>query len=228
LSPYRLTIDRTTKAIGDRARNFRNLVVSVSALAIGSILWAALTRTPSPLTNLLLVLPVCGSFFVLDARLLNVWRASLFEAWVGKDIDFHAFREAANSIPNLPKDTLQGMLETLPPVKDLVSEQRISPGTRAAIAAATENNYVLQSDTIILKTVTAFLASVSVIVAVNMRSPRPLSASISLLLLPPAWYWLRRKRAQSLRKQIDAAMARPDFNREKYAEMAHWTVNSIQ
>src|ERR1035438_3425703 len=91
LSPYRIAIDQTTKAIDDRARSYRNLIVTVSALIVGSIGWAAVTRTFSPLIGLVLLFPICGFFFVLDGKLLNGWRSRLFEAWIKKDIDFRAF-----------------------------------------------------------------------------------------------------------------------------------------
>ena len=41
-------------------------------LLSGSIGWAAVTGTFSPLSGLLLLLPACGVFFFLDAKLLTI------------------------------------------------------------------------------------------------------------------------------------------------------------
>jgi hypothetical protein len=103
VSTYRLAILQTITTIDIRARYFRNLVVTVVMLTVGSIGWAAVTWTFSPLAGLLLLLPLCGLFFFLDAKLLNDWRSQLFDAWLRKDIEFRDFCEAASAIPMLPK-----------------------------------------------------------------------------------------------------------------------------
>jgi hypothetical protein len=52
-------------------RHFRKLVVAVVVLTITSISWAAVTWTLSVLSGLLLLLPLCGGFFIIDGKLLN-------------------------------------------------------------------------------------------------------------------------------------------------------------
>ncbi len=135
MSAYRIAIDQTTKMIDNRARYFRNLVVAVVVLTLGSLGWAAVTWTFLPLSGLLLLLPLCGRFFFLDAKLLNDWRSQLLDAWVKNDIEFRGFCDAVSAIPTLPKNTIQSMLATLPSAGDLAAEQRISSSTREATAA---------------------------------------------------------------------------------------------
>jgi hypothetical protein len=98
VSTYRIAILQTITTIDSRARYFRNLVVTVVVLTLGSIGWAAVTWTFSPLAGLLLIFPACGVFFFLVAKLLSDWRSQLFDAWLKKDIEFRDFCEAVSAI----------------------------------------------------------------------------------------------------------------------------------
>ena len=219
MSPYRIAIDQTTKAIDDRARSYRNLIVTVSALIVGSIGWAAVTRTFSPLIGLVLLFPICGFFFVLDGKLLNGWRSRLFEAWIKKDIDFRAFCDAVNVIPKLPKATVEAMLSTLPRSQDLVSEQKISSITREAVAATLAGMHADQLDTIQLKSSASAIVSFSIIAAVAWRTWGLLSGSVFVILLPLLGEWLKRKRRDALGRKLPVARATADFSDEKYQDL---------
>ena len=216
---YKFAIDQTTKAIDDRARRFRNLIITVVVLALSSIVWAAVTRTFSPLSTLLFLFPICGYFFVLDGNLLSAWRTRLFDAWIRKEIDFRAFFQAVNSIPKLPTATLEGMLATLPRAHDLVSEQRIASSTREAVAAAIASMDHRQSDVMRLKVAAAAIVSCSAFVAVVWRTWAPLSGGFVVIVLPILGEWLKHRRNEALGKELSAARSKPDFSNEKYEEL---------
>jgi hypothetical protein len=219
VSPYRVAIDRTTNTIDTRARYFRNLIVIVVTLTLVSIIGAAVARRFFPLTGLLLLLPTCGFFFVLDSKLLGNWRSRLLEAWAKKDIDFRALYEALNAVPKLPKETLRSMLATLPSAGDLPAEQRISSSTREAVAAAVADIHARQSDTVVLKAAFTAIVSTSVIVAMALRIWEPLLGNVAVFVLPISKAWLNRKRMGEVRKRMLAARAKPDFNNEKYGQL---------
>jgi len=141
VSAYRLAIVQTITTIDTRARYFRNLVVSVVVLTLGSMGWVAVTWTFLPLAGLLLLIPAGGLFFFLDAKLLNDWRSRLLDAWVRKEIELRGFCDAVSAIPTLPKETLQSMLATLPTVDDLPTEQPISTSIREGTVALTTSKW---------------------------------------------------------------------------------------
>jgi len=219
VSPYRTAIDHTTKSIDTRARYFRNLIVIVVTLTLASIIAAAVARRFFPLAGLLLLLPACGFFFVLDAKLLGNWQSHLLEAWVRKDVDFRALCEALNAVPKLPKETLRSMLATLPSAGDLPAEQRISSNTREAVAAAVTDIQARQSDTVALKAAAAAIVSMSVIVAMALGTWEPLLGNLAVFLLPILRVWLNRKRIGQVKKRTLAARAKPDFSNEKYGQL---------
>jgi len=195
------------------------LIVAVVALSLGSIGWALLARTLAPLSGLLLLLPACGFFFLVDSRMLNNWRSQLFDLWVRKDIDFRAFSDAMSAVPRLPKDTVHSMLDTLPKAADLIVEQRISPVTRGAAAAAVLGTYACESDKIVWKTVAAAIVTGSLVVAAGCRTWRPLFACFSLVFLLPLGWWLRRRRIKELKDGTFAARAKPGFSDESYEKV---------
>src|ERR1700735_2793584 len=219
MSAYRAAIDQTARIIDTRAKYFRNLIVAVVALALGSIGCAAVTRTVPPLAAILLVVPACGFFFFLDGRLLDNWRSRLIDAWIKKDIDFAVFHKAVNVVPTLPKDTLRSMLVTLPRSRDLIAEQGISSATRQGVAAAIEGIYACQSDALAVKVATSAILAVSVGIAIACRRREALLGILTLVLLPPLKVRLKRRRIEVLKQRTAAARARPDFSDDKYREL---------
>ena len=112
MTPYRIAIDLFTSSIDRRARAYRNLVVAVVMLVAASIglslgLWSAF-----PLTLSLLVVPVCGLFFWMDAKTVHRWRSKTLASWVLGEIDLAALCQAIRANPLLPTKTVDGMLET--------------------------------------------------------------------------------------------------------------------
>ena len=219
MSAYRIAVLQTITTIDTRARYFRNLVVGVVVLTLGSIGSAAVTWTFSPLAGLLLLFPVCGLFFFLDAKLLNDWRAQLFDAWVKKEIEFRAFCDAVSAIPTLPKDTLHSMLTTLPSAGDLPAEQGSSSSTREAAAALTTTMHACESDAMALKATGFAIATGLLIIAVILWMWQPILGITILVLFPLLRKWLRRRRLRALGERTAATRTKPDFSNAKYCEL---------
>jgi hypothetical protein len=216
VSAYRLAIDQTTGAIDRRAKYFRNLIAVVALVSLGSVFWAVGTGTFSPLVALLLLLPACTLFFFFDAILLNDWRSKLFESWTKRQLDFQAFRQAVGAIPTLPKNTLDGMLATLPTVSHIVAEQAISSGTRGAIAIAVTTIHGSAADAVAARAVGYAIASCSLIAAMILQRSQPLFGIVAIVSMPLAVHFLRRLRLRSAVKKTLVAQRQSDFDVEKY------------
>ena len=215
-SPYNIAIDQTTTTIHKRARYFRNLIVAVVVLTAGSLVAAAARWTPRPLTGILLLIPACGLFFIMDGRLVDQWQTSLIDNWLTKEIDFVAFCKAVNAIPMLPNSTLQSMLRTLPRAPDLITEQRISASTRAGVAAAMEEIQSSWAEKLTLKVAAAAIITLSVEIAVALRMPQPLFGVLAILFLPLLRGFLQRNRFRTFNERIAVARSRLDFCDEQY------------
>jgi hypothetical protein len=219
MSAYRVAIDHTATMIATRARYFRNLIVAVVALALGSIVWAAVAFEFRPLAGIFVLVPACGFFFFLDGRLLDRWRSLLVDPWVKAELDFEALHKAINATPTLPKDTLRSMLATLPRARDLIAEQGISSSTREAVAAAVEAIHGCQSDRLAIKTAASAIAASSILMAVAVRKWPALSGVFALALLPLLNEWFKRRRIDVLKQRTAAARAKPDFSSDRYREL---------
>jgi hypothetical protein len=216
VSAYRLAIVQSITTIDTRARYFRNLVVAVVVLTVGSMGWAVVTWTFSPLAGLLLLLPVGGLFFVLDAKLLNDWRSRLLDAWVKKEIELRGFCDAVSAIPTLPKESLQNMLASLPSVGDLPRE--LSSSTREAIAALMRMMHACESDATALKASAFAIVTGSLITAGILWMWQPILGITILAMFPLLRKWLRRRRLEVVMERTAAARVKPDFSNVKYGE----------
>lgn len=225
MSAYRVAIDQTTVTIDRRAKYFRNLIVAVVLVSLGSMVWAVFARSILPISSFLLLFPVCGLFFFLDCKLLIEWRSLLLEGWARGELDFSAFLPAVGAIPMLPKNTLQSMLATLPSAGDILTEQRVSPSTREAVAIVVTIIHACHSDIVAFKAAALAIIAVSAILAVTLRMWQPFIAIIPLAVMPLLQYWLRCSRLKGARKRTLAAQRLSEFNIEKYSELVanlHW------
>lgn len=219
MSAYRVAIDLTTRTIDSRAKYFRNLIVAVVLVSLGSIGWAMFAWVISPLSGVFLLFSVCGLYFFIDGKLLNDWRSKLLEGWVRGELDFRAFRQAVDAIPTLPKNTLQGMIETLPPAGDLLIEQGISPSTREAIAAVVTTIHACRSDAVAFKAAAFAIVGVSAILAATLKMWQPFFAIAVLTAMPLLRKWARLWRLRHSRERMLAVQQQIDFNAEKYVEL---------
>ena len=79
--------------------------------------------------------------------------------------------------------------------------------------------YACHSDAIALKVAAAFIASGAVLVSIAGRTWEPLSGGMSVLLLPLAARWLKRRRIEGVKKKTVVVRSKPDFSTEKYGEL---------
>ena len=218
MSAYRIAIDLTTQTIDKRAKYYRNLIVAVVFTSLASIGGALVSWSLLSLLGVFLLFPICGLFFFIDAKLLNQWRSQLFQHWVKKEIDFCSFCDTVNTISILPKNTLQGMLVTLPITGDIIAEQAISSSTREAMAASIAVNHANRSDAIALKVTGFAMVVCSLILALSLRIWQPLLGITVISIFPLLQEWTRRRRLRKSLKKVLLAQQKPDFNQEKYAQ----------
>ena len=226
MSSYRVAIDNTTQTIDRRAKHYRNLIIAVSFVSLGSILLAGIAWSWLPLAGIFLLIPICGLYLFFDGKLLNQWRHELFVAWVKGEIDFRAFYEAVIPISTLPKDTVQSMLETLPFAGDLVTEQSISSSTRKAIAAVVTTIHACRSDHIAFKAAGYTITGGVLIIAAALWMWQPLLGVFTVSLVLSLRKWLKTRRIKGARERIITAQQEPDFDSERFLNIIskiHWT-----
>jgi hypothetical protein len=107
-------LDATLLVIKTRARLYRSTVVAVVTIGVLSGLAAAAFRSWFPLSAVILVVPVSGTFCVLDGRLVRGWRRRILELRSAQDLDLTAFVKTISAHPMVPQQTFQGMLVSLP------------------------------------------------------------------------------------------------------------------
>jgi hypothetical protein len=192
---YRAAIDRTAEIVAHRARNHRNQVAAVVVVGLAAVTSAAVARSPGRLALLLFLVPLCGAFLLVDARLLNEWRSALLARWADRELDLAAFRDAMRAHPTLPTGTLEAMLATLPAVGDLVAEQQVAEPNRRAIATVTRARQRQQVDALALRTAASAIVAVVAIEALwngGWTAFRGLGTLGPLPVLAAALRWRRR------------------------------------
>lgn len=97
--------------IDRRAKCYRNLVVAITFVALGSIIWAGIAGSWLPISGIFLFVPFCGLYFFIDEKILCQWQHELFAHWEKGELDFKALHEAITSILTLPKNTVESMSE---------------------------------------------------------------------------------------------------------------------
>lgn len=215
---YRTAITATEDAIHRRAALFRKLAISVVALVGPTLLYSAVAAEWRGLLVFLLLVPLCGAFFILDGRVVDRWRQQLLAGWTAKDIDVEAFLAAMRAHPRLPRGTLQGMLDTLPASGDLTYEQALQPSTRRAIAAACEADHGKQADALLLRVLAAAVVALAIPAAAWLRSWWPLVGVLALALLPMVGAWLGRRRDAAREATAAACRQQPGFDEAAFAQ----------
>jgi hypothetical protein len=220
MSPYRVAIDYTSRTIEARARNHRNLVVAVVLLALATIIMAGVNRSIVPLAALCLLVPLCGVFFLLDARLLDEWRCRVLEAWVTRDIDLEPFRGAVSAAPALPNETLQSMLATLPDTRGVVREHDIASSTREGVATASRGVHACQRHALALRTLAAATVASCVVLGLASRWWGAAAFALIAVLVTRGIGVLRRRQCiNDLKASAAEASRKEGFNAQRFAEL---------
>jgi uncharacterized membrane protein len=216
VSTYRNLIDLTIETITKRARYYRNLVVAVVIAGLGSFVAAIIAKSWFPLTVLLLFFPVCGIYFFFDGRQLQVWRSSIFSQWVKGEAELCYFHDAVSAVPTLPKFTLQSMLETLPSLGDILTEQSLTLQIREAVADTVNCLHSGRSAVIVLKTVGWSISGCSLAIAITQKAWQPLVGVAVVGVLLVLWPWLKLYFLKRLLSKLDTSRHESNFDTDTY------------
>jgi hypothetical protein len=219
VSDYRTASDHFIHVIEIRARCWRNQVVAVVSIGGCSIVWAILARSFLPLAGLLLLVPVCGWFLFADRRALYTWHTELFASWARREIDFFALAAFVRAIPGLPKETLEGMLGTLPVIDALPAEQAVHAPTRQAVAATALTLSRMHCDSLAFKSCTAAVVTMSALMVICTGRWLMLGGLASLCLLAVARACVRGRRLRQRDVLLDALRRNDRFDPIDYARL---------
>jgi len=216
VSPYRLAIDETTTTIELRAKDFRNLVVGVMIVGLGSFGAALLFKRWSALSTLLLLIPLCGLFFCFDAWRLSTWRSRLLESWSHGRIDFWALLEAFHALSTLPRETLAAMLTSLPAAAPREAEQALAPKSRVVVAAVVNAIYAYRADLAALRTFASAIVVTAVIMTVCLHTGFTLLLAGLVLGYPALSSVAIRSRLHAAYEQTRAARLDSTFDHRAF------------
>lgn len=114
LSPITVAIHLTLRTIEARTKLYTGLVITVSLTSLAAMLLAALLRSWTPLSALLLLVPFAGGYLLLDNRRVTRWRTDVLDLWCHRDLRLEVFAKCISTYPSIPPRTLEAMLAGLP------------------------------------------------------------------------------------------------------------------
>ena len=107
-------INATLRALEDRGRFFRNLIVAVVMVAGTSVLLAVIFLRWMPLFGFILAIPLVGGFLILDNRRVRCWRSEILQMFRTEAFDYSLFKKTMAGFRHLPAGTVRSMLAMLP------------------------------------------------------------------------------------------------------------------
>ena len=120
-SPIAAAKDVTLAVVERRARLYRNCAVAVSIMLLGTVFGVLLVPWIAALIGLTLLAAVVGTYLLLDLRVVRIWQSYVLDAW-WSGMNLADLSAALLTHPVLPRNTLEGMFDTLP------SEPAATPG----------------------------------------------------------------------------------------------------
>lgn len=117
-------------ALERRAKLYRNLIVSITALLTLSILLAIALGSWTPLLGFLFVIPLVAIFLLLDNREVRHWQECTINLWCFHRLNLKEFESRIVSYRHIPEQFRNQMLSTLPrdsaesPVDQFSDEER--------------------------------------------------------------------------------------------------------
>jgi hypothetical protein len=171
-------IDATLRALEDRSRFYRNLIVAVVLVSVASLLLAVIFLRWTPLFGLILIVPLVGGFLILDGRRVRCWRSEILQMFRAEAHDYSLFQKTIAGFRHLPPQTVQSMLATLPEQVD--SQANVLEGRKADVfeAAARRDEQKVLTTTLLLT-----LALSAVTSAIFYRSGMLLLCGLGLVFL---------------------------------------------
>lgn len=204
-------IEQTHHVLHKRSTRFRNMVIAVVMIPVGSGVWALVVGSGLPLLGLLLLVPVCVLFLLLDVRAVQQWQRYLFAGWQDGSIKLDVLVHAIDAIPQLPEHTVTAMLDTLPTQELDACIPQPSATTREALIATAEaiSRHEVARQAWILGGVV--VALVSLIGAVVQAAWLPLAGLLVPALLPLLWRRYQQRGRRHLKARLQQFSREPDF-----------------
>lgn len=143
---YRTAIAFTVDAIHARAYAARLSTVALALVFVIVVPLSIYALGWRGLVAVFWIVPLAGAFFLADSILLSRWQKRLLASWSAGRIDFFALISALRAQSMLPKDTLEGMIASLPSAPDLVVEQAQVAEIRERIASLVQLNSRYESN----------------------------------------------------------------------------------
>jgi hypothetical protein len=106
-------IELTSRTLERRNKLYRALVVTVSLLAILSILSATFFRQWIFLSGLIFLVPLIGGFSYFDSRSVRRWRREIFRMRNDRNLDLNFFLKTTASLRRIFPPTAQAMFSTI-------------------------------------------------------------------------------------------------------------------
>jgi len=183
MPPLLRAIRATVATVDARGRAYRWAVVAIALALCAPLLWALVSRSCRPLPFAALIVPIVGSFLVIDDELVVRWQRRLLTAWASGDFPLSALRQTLQAMRHLPASTIAGMLERLPTSDAPDYGDSLPEATRGSVARAHLARTERQTRRALLATAGAALLVGSIAVAVLLESISVLAGGVPGLLL---------------------------------------------
>lgn len=209
---YRLVIDLTIAAVAQRAKNFRNQVVTLVLLSLVAAIGAIVLYNFLVFTFLIVLIPVCGLFLWFDTKLIAHWRSMILSNWAQRNIELNAFDHAMRAVPKLPESTINSMLDSLSILKLAPLEAQASTQTRQAIATVMSFIDRFDLHQLAVKVCASAIIAGSVVWSTATQSWTPLGLIVMVLLVPLVSRWNKLSLLRKTRAAVATAKLHPDFD----------------
>jgi predicted PurR-regulated permease PerM len=100
----------TFRTIEKRIKRYRYLVISVVLVTSVSILLAILYRQWLFVAGMILLVPLVGTFSILDSRSVRCWRTKILDMSRNTDLNLELFLKTADELRRFSPAALQNML----------------------------------------------------------------------------------------------------------------------
>jgi hypothetical protein len=173
-------IHATLRALEDRSRFYRNLIIAIVVVSGVSFLLAVIFLRWTPLLGLILLEPLVGGFLLLDSRRVRQWGNEILQMCRAEELDFKLFQQTITKFGHLPPNALESMLSTLQ------AGEKADEGTHSGPAAPSDGFDSLrqrQERRLLSATILLTLALSSLAAAALYRSVALLGCGVVLLVL---------------------------------------------
>ncbi len=159
---YVRVMEGLRQAVRRRVVAYRALVIAVSLVIWGALLWALFARRFSPLLALLSLPAIVVLYFLADALIVRRWIADVMHRWQAGVVRIDAVREMLKGAPGLPQRTVNGMLGSLPSF-DEPGDEPVTGPARAVLATGAMVVYTERTEQRLL--IAALVAAVPIALA---------------------------------------------------------------